>query len=49
MTIDEGVTQTCSIKKASCNSTGNYLALPQSERIARPSVENVRYPVLSNR
>lgn len=49
MTIDEGVTQTCSIKKASCNSTGNYLALPERERIARPFVQNVKYPVLSNR
>ena len=49
MTIDEGVTQTCSSKKASCNSTGNYLALPERERIARPSVQNVKYPVLSNR
>ena len=49
MTIDEGVTQKCSTKKASCNSTGNFLALPVKERISRPRVQYVKYPVLSNR
>ena len=37
------------LKNASCNNTGNYLALPQRERISRPNVGGVKYPVLSNR
>ena len=49
MTIDKQVTQSCSNKSASCNGTGNYLALPQDERISRPYVQAVRYPVLSDR
>ena len=49
MTIDKGVTQSCSKTNASCNSTGNYLALPQRERISRPNVGGVKHPVLSNR
>lgn len=49
MTIDKQVLVRCSAKNASCNNTGNYLALPQSDRISRPTVGEVKNPVLSNR